>query len=117
MLKFLKLSLLTDDLFKRFVEKELNLNDQLAAIRSILASERTFLAYQRTALAILAAGFTLVHFFQVHWMQLVGYFLIPLSIITTTFGFIRYRKTRKYIFQIEKDFAKQAKMNSNNQKN
>lgn len=116
MFKFLKLSLLTDDLFKRFVEKELNLNDQLAAIRSILASERTFLAYQRTALATIAAGFTLVQFFQVYWIQLVGYLLIPIAIITITFGFIRYRKTRKYIFQIEKDFVKQANINSNNKK-
>ncbi|MGQ9819385.1 MAG: DUF202 domain-containing protein [Candidatus Kapaibacteriales bacterium] len=116
MLKFLNFSLLTDDFFKRFVEKELNLNDQLAAIRSILASERTLLAYQRTALTTLVAGFTLVKFFQVYWIQLVGYLLIPISIITITLGFVRYRKTRKYIFQIGKDFAKQTKMNYNNHK-
>ncbi len=106
MLKFLRLSLLTDDLFKRFVEKELNLNDQLAAIRSILASERTFLAYQRTALATLAAGFTLIQFFQNFWIEIVGWVLVPIAIFTLTFGFIRYRKTRKYIFQLEKDFAR-----------
>lgn len=114
MLKFLKLSLLTDDLFKKFVEKELNLNDQLAAIRSILASERTFLAYQRSALATLAAGFTLIQFFQFFWIQLFGYLLIPISFLTITIGFVRYRKTRKYIFEIEKDFLKQDKLNSKN---
>lgn len=112
MFKFLKLSLLTDDLFKKFIEKELNLNDQLAAIRSILASERTFLAYQRTALATLAAGLTLIQFFNAGWIQIVGYWLIPVSILTITIGFIRYRKTRKYIFQIEKDFVNHNKHNS-----
>lgn len=109
MLKFLRLSLLTDDLFKKFVEKELNLNDQLAAIRSILASERTFLAYQRTALATLVAGITLLQFFDLFWFQLVGVVLIPISIITVTIGFIRYRKTRRYIFQLEKDFVREAR--------
>ncbi len=108
MLKFLRLSLLTDDLFKRFVEKELNLNDQLAAIRSILASERTFLAYQRTALATLAAGFTLIQFFQSLEMIVVGWLLIPVAVFTLTIGFVRYRKTRKYIFQLEKDFIKNS---------
>lgn len=108
MLKFLRLSLLTDDLFKRFVEKELNLSDQLAAIRSILASERTFLAYQRTALATLAAGFTLIQFFQSTEMIIVGWLLIPISVFTLTIGFVRYRKTRKYIFQLEKDFVKNS---------
>lgn len=109
MLKFFRLSLLTDDLFKRFVEKELNLNDQLAAIRSILASERTFLAYQRTSLATLAAGLTLLQFFENFWFQLVGWLLIPVAIFTIGIGFIRYRKTRRYIFKLEKDFVHEAR--------
>ncbi|MCX7908669.1 MAG: DUF202 domain-containing protein [Ignavibacteria bacterium] len=113
MLKFFRLSLLTDDLFKKFVEKELNLNDQLAAIRSILASERTFLAYQRTALATLVAGLTLLQFFNLFWFQLVGLILIPISLITVTIGFIRYRKTRRYIFQLEKDFVQEARSHQN----
>lgn len=108
MLKFFRLSLLTDDLFKRFVEKELNLNDQLAAIRSILASERTFLAYQRTALATLAAGFTLIQFFQGVEMLIIGWLLIPVAIFTLAIGFVRYRKTRKYIFKLEKDFVRNS---------
>ncbi|MEJ5286770.1 MAG: DUF202 domain-containing protein [Bacteroidota bacterium] len=114
MLKFFRLSLLTDDLFKRFVEKELNLNDQLAAIRSILASERTFLAYQRTSLATLAAGLTLVQFFQNFWFQLVGWLLVPAAIFTLTIGFVRYRKTRRYIFQLEKDFVREARQHKIN---
>jgi len=112
MIKFFRLTLLTEDLFKKFIEKELNLNDQLAAIRSILASERTFLAYQRTALATLAAGLTLVQFFQNILFQIIGWLLVPIAILTVTIGFIRYRKTRRYIFQLEKDFAKEHR-NSN----
>jgi putative membrane protein len=109
MIKFFRLSLLTDDLFKRFVEKELNLNDQLAAIRSILASERTFLAYQRTALATFAAGLTLLQFFNSFWFQIIGWLLIPIAIFTISIGFVRYRKTRRYIFKLEKDFVKEAR--------
>ncbi|MFN3781283.1 MAG: DUF202 domain-containing protein [Candidatus Kapaibacteriota bacterium] len=109
MLRFFRLSLLTDDLFKRFVEKELNLNDQLAAIRSMLANERTFLAYQRTALATFVAGLTILQFFSTFWFQLIGFLLIPISILTISIGFVRYRKTRRFIFQLEKDFVREVR--------
>lgn len=112
MLRFFRLSLLTDDLFKRFVEKELNLNDQLAAIRSILANERTFLAYQRTALATFVAGLTILQFFLNFWFQFIGFLLIPIAIFTIALGFVRYRKTRRYIFQLEKDFVRDAKFHN-----
>lgn len=109
MFRFFRLSLLTDDLFKRFVEKELNLNDQLAAIRSILANERTFLAYQRTALATFVAGLTILQFFNNIWFQIAGFVLIPIALFTISLGFVRYKKTRRYIFQLEKDFVREAR--------
>lgn len=105
MLRYLRLSILTDDLFKKFVEKKLNLTDQLAAIRSILASERTLLAYQRTALATFVAGITILQFFPSFWFQIIGWSLIPISIFTFFFGLIRYKKTRLYILKLEKDFV------------
>lgn len=48
------------------------LRDRLAADRTVLANERTFLAYLRTALAFLISGVSLLHFFDIRWMQVVG---------------------------------------------
>ncbi|MCX7880347.1 MAG: DUF202 domain-containing protein [Ignavibacteria bacterium] len=109
MLKFLRTNVFTDDLYKKFIDKNLNLNDQLAAVRSILACERTFLSYLRTSIAILAAGVTFIQFFQIFWIHLVGWFLLPTSIVVVFLGWKRFRKTRTYIYQIEKDFANRTK--------
>ncbi len=106
MFNFLRISKYTDELFKKFVEKELNLNDQLAAIRSILANERTFLAYQRTALATLVAGASIVQFFEIIIFIVLGWILIAASFITFFIGVIRYRRTRRNILQLEKDFVR-----------
>ena len=89
------------NLYKRFIEKELPLNDQLAAARSILANERTFLSYQRTALTLAVAGFSFVKFFDSDLIIYVGWFFIPASVITVIIGILRYVKMRDLIRNLE----------------
>lgn len=88
-------------LYKTFITNELNLNDQLAAVRSILANERTFLSYQRTALTLAAVGFSLIKFFDEFWSDVTGWAFIAFSFVTIILGIIRYRRMRDLIFNLE----------------
>ena len=92
---------ITKNLYQKFIEKELPLNDQLAAARSILANERTFLSYQRTALTLLVAGFSFIKFFNLFWMELIGWIFVPSAVITIILGIFRYIKMRDLIRNIE----------------
>jgi putative membrane protein len=89
------------NLYKKFVDRSLDLGDQLAAVRSILANERTFLAYQRTALALVVAGFSFIKFFDFFWIKIVGWIFIPASIISFTIGVLRYIRMRDLILGLE----------------
>ena len=89
------------NLYQKFIAKELELNDQLAAARSILANERTFLSYQRTGLALLAAGFSFIRFFGSAWIEFVGYIFVPSAVITFALGVFRYVKMRDLIRNLE----------------
>ena len=71
------------------------LRDMLAADRTVLANERTFLAYLRTALAFLISGVSLLHFFDIRWMQVVGMSMIPLGPVVLVWGIWRYVRVRK----------------------
>ena len=96
------------NLYQRFIEKGLPLNDQLAAARSILANERTFLSYQRTALTLAVAGFSLIKFFDSDILTLVGWVFIPSAVITVVLGILRYVKMRDLIRNLEIESHKQC---------
>jgi len=96
------------NLYQRFIEKELPLNDQLAAARSILANERTFLSYQRTALTLAVAGFSFVKFFDEQFMIVIGWVFIPSALITVVLGILRYVKMRDLIRNLEIESGKRC---------
>lgn len=89
------------NLYQRFIEKGLALNDQLAAARSILANERTFLSYQRTALTLAVAGFSFIKFFDHQLLSILGWFFLPSALITVILGIVRYVKMRDLIRNLE----------------
>jgi putative membrane protein len=104
---------ITKNLYQKFIAKELELNDQLAAARSILANERTFLSYQRTGLALLAGGFSFIQFFGSAWIEMVGYIFVPTAIITFGLGVFRYVKMRDLIRNLEMEtYDKQCEKNN-----
>ncbi|MEE8503247.1 MAG: DUF202 domain-containing protein [candidate division NC10 bacterium] len=79
------------------IKEKLILRDYLAADRTVLANERTFLAYVRTALTLFAAGATSIHFFQSLVIQIAGWILMPLGVITLIIGLTRYKKMQRQI--------------------
>jgi putative membrane protein len=94
-------------LYQRFIGSRLNLREHLAAARSILANERTFLAYQRTALTELAVAATFIRFFDHPALTVIGWLLVPASIITMLLGLVRYRRMRGLIHQLEEHAGQQ----------
>ncbi len=96
------------NLYQRFIEKELPLNDQLAAARSILANERTFLSYQRTALTLAVAGFSFIKFFGALHTTIIGWIFLPSALITVILGIRRYIKMRDLIRNLEIESQKQC---------
>ncbi len=73
----------------------------LAAVRSVLANERTFLAYQRTAVTTLAAAVSFIKFFDNPLLEILGWLLVPVSVITAGLGALRYRRMRGRIQRLE----------------
>lgn len=85
-----------DNTYSKLKEK-LILRDYLAIDRTILANERTFLAYVRTALTLFVAGVSLVQFFNITLIQVIGWSLIPLGAITLIIGLTKNRKMKNKI--------------------
>lgn len=92
-----------DTLYQRFIGSRLSLREHLATARSILANERTFLAYQRTALTELAVAATFIRFFDHPALTVIGWLLVPASVITMALGLVRYRRMRGLIQLMEAD--------------
>lgn len=82
--------------------KQMILRDILAENRTTLANERTLLAYMRTALTMFVAGVTFIRFFGYLLVEIIGWILIPVGIITMIRGMISYRKMKRLITAEEK---------------
>ena len=96
------------DRYSKYINATLNLTDQFAASRSILANERTFLSYQRTSITIFVAGVTLIRFFTFEWIEIVGWIFLPISLLTITLGIYRYQKMCKMILELGVDVSDKA---------
>jgi uncharacterized membrane protein YidH (DUF202 family) len=59
--------------------------------RTLQATERTFLAYIRTSINIFAVGVTLIKFFNNIVLEIIGFLLIPFSLIIFLIGYRHYR--------------------------
>jgi len=77
--------------------EELTLRGHLALDRTVLANERTLLAYIRTTLALFAAGASLIQFFRLQWLEVVGYLLIVSALVLLTVGIRRFLSFRRNI--------------------
>lgn len=77
--------------------EQMILRDHLAVERTDLANERTLLAYVRTAIALLAAGASLIHFFQSPASVGAGWLLLASGAAVILVGGWRYRAMAKRI--------------------
>lgn len=88
--------------YKNFSKEDLILRDHLAIDRTILSNESTLLAYVRTSLAIIAAGVTLVHFFNVTLVQIAGEVLVTAGVLILVLGYRRFKMMQKSINEIRR---------------
>jgi len=86
--------------YTKFSEDEFILRDYLAIDRTILANERTFLAYLRSALTVFIAGVTFIKFFDNLLIEIVGWFFVPIGILTFIIGTNRFQKFKKQMYRI-----------------
>lgn len=91
-----------DSPYAKFEPEELILRDELAIDRTILASERTALAYTRTALTLIIAGLSFLHFVQEGLLYYAAWMFLPAGVLTSAFGFMRFRKIRRHILSVRK---------------
>ena len=87
--------------FSRFDAEDLILRDELAIERTLLANERTLMAYLRSAVALIIAGFTIMHFTtQESWFWMLGVICIPSGVSTGIFGIMRFLRMNRMISRI-----------------
>lgn len=84
--------------------KSMILRDYLAIDRTILTNEAAFMAYVRTALALLAAGVSLVKFFNDPVMQMLGWAFMGAGTITALWGYHRYRQVDTLMHRVKGDY-------------
>ena len=83
--------------YSRFSNSDLILRDELAIDRTILANERTLLAYLRSGVALIIAGASIMQFADNDWFTAVGVACIPLGIVSSLVGAVRYRRMSRAI--------------------
>ena len=77
---------------------------RLALVRTELANRRTFLAYVKTSLGILAGGLALIHLVgDSPVMVLLGWCLLPVSVVVLGLGIRDFTRTRGIIRANEAD--------------
>lgn len=84
--------------YKKFNAEDLILRDELAIDRTLLANERTLLAYLRSAVALIIAGFTMMHFAMgSEWFWFAGVVSIPSGVVTGLVGIRRFARVNRVI--------------------
>lgn len=80
------------------------LRDYLAIDRTVLANETAFMSYVRTSLALIAAGVSLVKFFNEPIMQILGWAFVGAGSWLALYGYNRYRKVDQIMHQVKGDY-------------
>ena len=83
-------------------QSELFIRDHLAGYRTELANRRTLLAYIRTTLSLLAAALVFIKFWDHEVVIVLGWALIPISIIVLIRGLLTYRRINRVVLREEK---------------
>ena len=81
----------------QFKREDFILRDYLAADRTVLANERTLMSFIRTAVALAAAGGSLIHFFNSLVTTIGGVLLIILAAVALGWGLKRYFHYRRHM--------------------
>lgn len=74
--------------------------NELDIERTLQATERTFLAYLRTSVNLFAVGVSLIKFFETLVLSIIGWFLVPISLIIFLVGFHHYKDLVNHLKKI-----------------
>lgn len=81
------------------------LRDYLAIDRTLLANETSFMSYVRTSLTLIAAGATLIKFFDSEYMQALGWGFVAVGGWLSVHGYNRYRQVDAIMHKVKGDEA------------
>ncbi|HMR55279.1 MAG TPA: DUF202 domain-containing protein [Candidatus Doudnabacteria bacterium] len=87
--------------------KSMILRDYLAIDRTVLTNETAFMSYVRTSLALIAAGVSLVKFFNEPVMHILGWAFVGAGSWLALYGYSRYRKVDQLMHQVKGDYIEQ----------
>ncbi len=88
---------------------EMILRDYLAVDRTMLANEASFMSYIRTALTLIAAGATLIKFFDGNPLfQVLGWAFVAIGGWLVMHGYNRFNKVDVVLHKIKGEYIEQA---------
>jgi putative membrane protein len=91
--------------YSQYERGQLILRDHLAVERTALANERTLLAYLRTAVSVFALGiaFLKIPLFESLLFLVMGWILVPASVVVLLIGVWRYKATNGRIAPVRSE--------------
>ncbi len=85
------------------------LRDYLAVDRTIMTNETSFMSYVRTALTLIAAGATLLKFFDTDTLtQITGWVFIVVGGWLSIHGYIKFQKTDQILRKVKGETVHRA---------
>ncbi len=76
---------------------------KLAVHRTELANRRTLMAYVRTTIALVAGSIALIKLVEDQWLNVVGWGLLPVAVISLLIGIDDYHRVKKSINEEKQD--------------
>lgn len=95
--------------YKAYIQdhKNMILRDYLAIDRTILANETNYMSFIRTSLTLIAAGATLIKFFNSEYTQALGWAFVAVGGWLAFHGYRRYNKVDSLMHQVKGDYINQ----------
>ncbi|QQS23038.1 DUF202 domain-containing protein [bacterium] len=95
--------------YKAYIQdhKNMILRDYLAIDRTILANETNYMSFIRTSLTLIAAGATLIKFFNSEYTQALGWTFVAVGGWLAFHGYRRYNKVDSIMHQVKGDYINQ----------
>lgn len=95
--------------YKAYIQdhKNMILRDYLAIDRTILANETNYMSFIRTSLTLIAAGATLIKFFNSEYTQALGWAFVAVGGWLAFHGYRRYNKVDSIMHQVKGDYINQ----------
>ncbi len=108
---------MSEDQYTSYIQEqeEMILRDYLAVDRTMLANEASFMSYVRTALTMIAAGATLIKFFDGNpAFQVIGWAFVTIGGWLVIHGYNRFSRTDDVLNKIKGQYLEKAEKKHRN---